>query len=134
MKFIGIAHAAYNVSDMEKALEFYAGKLGFKHAFSIKNDKGEDWIEYLYVARGQFLELFYSKGGFDTNPSYNHLCLQVEDCYAAAAELESKGVTLDVKPQQGKDFNYQCWIHDPDGNRVEIMQIDPASPQAGFTD
>lgn len=28
------------------------------------------------------------------------------------------------------DKNWQAWIHDPDGNKVELMMIDPESPQA----
>ena len=35
--------------------------------------------------------------------------------------------------QQAKtstDKNWQAWIHDPDGNKVELMMIDPDSPQA----
>ena len=33
-------------------------------------------------------------------------------------------------PRQGRDKNWQCWVDDPDGHRIELMQIDPASPQA----
>ena len=33
----GIGHAAYFVSDMEAALEFYCGKLGFADAFELKH-------------------------------------------------------------------------------------------------
>ena len=40
------------------------------------------------------------------------------------------GVEIDVMPRQGKDLNWQMWIRDPDGNRIEIMQIDPNAPQA----
>lgn len=132
MEFVGIAHTAYNVSDMEASLDFYVKKLGFKHAFSLKRENGENWIEYLQVAPGQFVELFYSKGGFTTGGSYSHLCLRVKDCAATAKELEAIGVKLDAQVKQGSDSNYQCWIRDPDGNRIEIMQIAPTSPQAKF--
>lgn len=126
---MGIGHVAYNVSNMKASLEFYVGKLGFTHSFSIPRDDGTPWIEYLHVAPGQFIELFYSDeapaGGY-----YNHLCLQVEDCAAAVEALRENGVVIDVMPNQGKDFNIQAWIHDPDGNKIEIMQISPVSPQA----
>ena len=130
MKFTGIAHSAYNVADMKASLDFYVNKLGMKHAFSIASDDGKPWIEYLKLADGQFIELFYSEGGFASSGSYSHLCLQVPDCMEAGKELEAAGVKLDVQPQKGKDGNYQLWIHDPDGNRIEIMQISPDSPQA----
>ena len=50
MKITGIAHAAYNVSDMKASLDFYVVKLGMKHAFSIPRDDGTPWIEYIKVA------------------------------------------------------------------------------------
>ncbi len=130
MKITGIAHAAYDVSDMRASLEFYVTKLGMKHAFSIPRDDGTPWIEYLKLAEGQFIELFYSDGGFGGRSSYGHLCLQVPDCAQAERELITAGVEIDVAPCRGKDNNIQMWIHDPDGNRIEIMQIDPSSPQA----
>ncbi|MBR5985547.1 MAG: VOC family protein [Clostridia bacterium] len=130
MTITGIAHAAYNVSDMKASLDFYVAKLGMKHAFSIPRDDGTPWIEYIKLADGQFIELFYSDGGFEGKPAYNHMCIQVPDCIKAAEELEQAGVEIDVMPKQGKDMNWQLWIHDPDGNRIEIMQIDPNAPQA----
>ena len=130
MKITGIAHAAYNVANMQASLDFYVNKLGMKHAFSIEGNDRKPWIEYLKVADGQFIELFYSDGGFESKPSYSHLCIQVPDCAKAQEELEAAGVNIEVPVKQGKDGNFQLWIRDPDGNRLEIMQISPTSPQA----
>ena len=127
---VGIAHTAYMVSDMKASLEFYVNKLGFKHAFSIPNSKGEPWIEYLQVTEGQFVELFYPDRAVAGNSAYMHLCLRVESCEDTCAELMEKNVQIDVMPNQGADYNIQMWIHDPDGNPIEIMQISPLSPQA----
>lgn len=33
---------------------------------------------------------------------------------------------------QGADFNWQCWTHDPDGIKIELMQLDEKSPQIQF--
>jgi Lactoylglutathione lyase and related lyases len=129
----GIAHAAFSVSDMKKSLNFYCDILGFKKAFEIKNDAGNPWIEYIKVSQGQFIELFYSQNKLDQDSgtfSYSHLCLEVDDIYKIADQLKSKGLTLDVEPMQGKDLNYQCWVQDPDGNRIEFMQMHPDSPQS----
>ncbi len=129
----GIAHVAYTVSNMEKALHFYCDQLGFEKAFEIKDDNGNPWINYIKIGNGQFIELFYG-GKIRTSSEQNeagfsHLCLEVDDIRKVAETLEKKGLTLDVKPKQGKDFNWQCWIKDPDGNRIELMQISPQSPQ-----
>lgn len=129
----GIGHLAFNVEDMEKSLQFYCDAVGFEKAFELSDANGEPWIVYVQINEGQFVELFY--GGnkrvqIDKNTrGYNHLCLEVIDIYEIANYLKSKGITLDVEPKQGKDLNYQCWAKDPDGNRIEFMQMNPQSPQ-----
>lgn len=125
----GISHVAFNVSQMEKSMEFYCDVLGFKKAFELKDDEGKPWINYLRVSEDQFIELFYIEPEKCTKPSYSHLCLEVEDIHEIAERIKSKGISLDIEPVQGKDLNYQCWVRDPDGNRIELMQLHPDSPQ-----
>lgn len=128
----GIGHLALTVQDMEKSLLFYCDKLGFDRAFEIRDDENKPWIEYIKVGPGQFIELFYGgstkqEGSSDTI-GFNHLCLEVDDINKIAEHLKSQGITLDSEPKKGKDNNYQCWAKDPDGNRIEFMQIEPNSP------
>jgi catechol 2,3-dioxygenase-like lactoylglutathione lyase family enzyme len=128
----GIAHVAYTVSDMEKALHFYCDQLGFQKAFEIRDDEGKPWINYIKVSKNQFIELFYGGKKRETSQNeagFSHLCLEVDDIQKVAEDLKKKNVVLDVDPKQGKDFNWQCWIRDPDGNRIELMQISEKSPQ-----
>jgi lactoylglutathione lyase len=131
-KITGIAHIAVTVKNMEKSLDFYTRVLGFKKAFTIPNPAGEPWIEYLYIGNGQFAELFY--GGEKDNPwsgelrGFNHICLQVDDIHSVVEHVKKEGVELTVEPKQGVDKNWQAWIKDPDGIRIEFMQIDEQSP------
>ena len=108
----GIAHVAFNVSNMDESLRFYCNILGFTKVFEIRDDAGNPWINYLKVRDGQFIELFYITPEKGPSP-YSHLCLEVEDIYAIAAHLKANGIHLDVEPKQGKDTNYQCWVTDP---------------------
>ncbi|WP_274649759.1 VOC family protein [Paenibacillus humicola] len=133
--FKRIGHTAYNVMDMEQSLHFYRDQLGFEKLFELKNDNDEPWIVYLKVVDKQFIELFYNgRQGVDNDTrvvkGYNHLCLEVNDIEEIVSHLRSKGITIDSGPKQGKDGNWQCWVKDPDGNRIEFMQLDPESPQA----
>jgi lactoylglutathione lyase len=130
----GIAHLAFHVSDMEASLKFYE-TFGIRKVFTISNEKGEAWIEYLKVADGQFIELFYTPETFPPEPMwknkfYAHLCLAVEDVHQTAKAITDNGYELAVPPNKGKDNNWQCWTHDPDGNAVEFMQIMPDGLQA----
>ncbi|MFD1732482.1 VOC family protein [Deinococcus malanensis] len=58
-----------------------------------------------------------------------HLCLRVDDLHATVETLEQQGVPIDVQPKVGLDRNWQAWVTDPDGNAVELMQLDETSPQ-----
>lgn len=126
----GIAHIALTVPDMQAALNFYVDKLGFKHAFTIKNDEGKPTIEYLMISPGQFVELFYAKEGFENRKgSFAHLCLQTDDVRADVERLRAAGVHIRVEVKQGRDKNFQAWVDDPAGNPIELMQISEESPQ-----
>ena len=130
----GIGHVAFVVRDMAQSLQFYCDILGFTAAFELLDDDGNPRIQYVKVADGQFIELFYgpSSAAKAQTPEigYKHLCLTVTDVNEISAELEKKGATLDSGPKQGKSGNWQCWVTDPDGNRIELMQVSPDSIQA----
>ena len=127
----GVAHAAFNVSDMEKAIKFYEDVLELQHPTT-----GEPWIVYLHAGGNQFIELFY--GGVngqeykDENIGYSHLCLEVEDIQKIADQITQAGWVLDSPVSQGMDKNWQCWTHDPDHNRIELMQMEEDSLQCRF--
>ncbi|MBD3174000.1 MAG: VOC family protein [Armatimonadia bacterium] len=114
------AHACYRVSDLDRSLEFYCGKLGCTHAFDFVNDDGVRFGVYIKVAGRSFIELFT---GLESEPagegSYMHICLEVPDLEAAVADLRAKGVEV-TDPHFGADNSWQSWITDPDGNRIEL--------------
>lgn len=121
---IGIAHTAYLVSDMNRSIAFYDQAFGFKKAFELDHPDGSPWIVYLKVNDRQFIELFYGTKAFKKNPhqSYQHLCLEVDDIEGFVKTLTSKNIPLLHPIILGLDHNYQCWVEDPDGNPIEIMQ------------
>ncbi len=61
---------------------------------------------------------------------YNHFCLLVDDMAATLKALEARGLPIPGEPVRGQDNNLQYWLRDPDGNRIELMQIASDSPQA----
>ena len=129
----GIAHVALTAKDMEKSLDFYVRVLGFKKAFSLAHpETGVPWIEYLQ-AGNQFVELFYH--GAQENPwtaamrGFNHLCLMVDDIHLTVKGIQEANYPIDSPVKEGKDKNLQAWLTDPDGIRIELMQISPESPQ-----
>ena len=160
MKYEHLAHVAFNVKNMEKALQFYCEGLGMEHAYTVFYDDiyarlkedgapeealarimlmmGKPWHAYLKVADGQFLELFYTyheeplPGDLSDKCGYQHLCLQVADIQEAWDELVSRGIEPTSAIRRGIDRSYQFWVADPDGNRIEIMQYTPESHQLNY--
>jgi lactoylglutathione lyase len=132
-----IAHWALKVYDLERSLTFYRDTLGFREMFRLSHTtgpvEGQFSLVYLRVTDLQYLELFPDGAG-DVAPdekttSIHHICLQVESIADTAAHLEKIGVPLYRPAKLGLDGNNQCWIKDPDGNRVEFMEMLPGAMQ-----
>ena len=128
-----LAHVAIRVKDVDATLAFYVGRLGLREMMRLDRD-GRLWLLYLCITDTQFLEVFPEGEGGRAAPreavGYNHVCLGVDDIDVAIAELAAAGVPLIREKQLGADGNWQAWIEDPDGHRIELMQMMPDSLQA----
>ena len=129
--FTQIAHVALKVRDLDKSLDFYVNKLGFAEMLRLPKPDGSPgvWLVYLRITDDQYLELFPDGQG-DRAPdrdatAINHVCLGVADLDATLAQLERVGIPLSAQKKMAADLNWQAWIEDPDGNRIELMQMMP---------
>ena len=130
----GLGHVAIRVRDIDRTLDFYAGKLGFAELLRLHRDDGRIWLVYLRITDDQYLEVFPDAAG-ERAPGaeangLNHLCLTVDDIEAVVGRLAERGVPLSRPLKRGADGNRQAWIEDPDGNRVELMEMAPDGLQA----
>ena len=131
-----IGHPAFACYDLELTLAFYA-KLGIHEAFRLLHDDGSIMLIYLHVGGDRFIEVF--PGGpapeeQSERQSFMHICLVVDGIEAFVEQIRAEGIAIDIEPNVGLDFNTQAWIHDPDGNRIELMEISPNSPQVAVRD
>lgn len=128
-----VTHVALRARDIERSLAFYVGRLGFAEMLRLDRD-GRLWLVYLRITDEQYLELFPEGEGERAAPpsavGYNHVCLAVPDIDASLRELEAAGIALLRPKALGADGNWQAWIEDPDGHRIELMQMMPDSLQA----
>ncbi|KAB0677414.1 VOC family protein [Aureimonas leprariae] len=131
-----IAHVAIRVKDLDRSLEFYAGKLGFREMMRLPKPDGSPgvWLVYLRITDDQFLEIFPdSEGERAPDPKligYNHMCFAVPDLEASVRELEALGIERTRPAIKAVDGNWQTWIEDPDGHRIELMQMAADGMQA----
>ncbi|RYE07577.1 MAG: VOC family protein [Hyphomicrobiales bacterium] len=129
----GIGHVALKVYDLEKSLDFYRDKLGFREMMRIDHPDGGLWLVYLRITDEQFIEIFPGAEN-DRSPGWNgnaisHVCLTVDDLDAVVDRVEQAGIKLLIDKKTAADGNRQAWVEDPDGNRVEFMQLHPDSLQ-----
>lgn len=130
-----IAHVAYRVTDMEKAIRFYCDGLGLQQKFSLKDPEGKPWIEYLEIVPLQFLELFYDSKNQKAQekdpdcPGYLHLSLETDNLKELREELISRGIQPDGEIKMQNDHTWQMWVTDSDGNRIEFMEYTEESLQ-----
>lgn len=127
----GLTHKAFHVSDMEASLRFYCDCLGLPKMFEIKDDEGKDWLLYLKITDGQYIELFYGgEQNWDVNFG-KHICFEVSNIEACIKRLNDFGYSMfnNMKPLLGKDNNLEAFVQDPDGNLIELMQFGPDALQ-----
>lgn len=133
--FNSLGHVAFRVNDLDRSLEFYR-KLGFPEFLRLTQEDGRPWIAYVRVTDELYLELFPGgDGGKATGPEHtgvHHLCLTTDDIEKTAAHLEAVGIPATaalVPTRRGVDGNRGMWVTDPDGNRIEIMEMAPDCAQ-----
>ena len=129
----GIGHLALKVRDLDKSLDFWRDRVGFQEMHRLKRENGETWLVYLRITDEQYLELFPG-AATDQAPGEEangvlHICLDIVDLDEAIERLQKAGVTIVSPIKGGIDNNRGAWIHDPDGNRIELMEMHPNSIQ-----
>src|SRR4051812_33381582 len=124
-RITGISHAAFYVSDMKKAREFYEGFLGFQSPFSIPRKNPAEHLVWIKINDRQTIELF---PGSEVSPTANrlyHIAIETDDAEAMRVYLQSKGVEVPPKTSAGKIGNKNYFVKDPSGNIVEVTEYLP---------
>ncbi|MBI1774192.1 MAG: VOC family protein [Proteobacteria bacterium] len=124
---VSLGHIALRAKDVQRTVDFYQSQLGFNEVMRLNYEDGSLWLVYLRVTDTQFLEVF--PGGVGDKASareavgVNHFCLTVDDIDGVVADLVRRGVTIQRPLKMGPDGNRQAWIEDPDGVRIELMEM-----------
>ena len=97
--FTSIGHVAIRVSEVERTLGFYRGKLGFAEMLRLHRDDGRLWLLYLRITDEQYLEVFPDAVGEKApgaeGNGLNHVCLTVDDLDDVVRQLGERGVRVD---------------------------------------
>ena len=119
-------HVGLSVERFDEALAFYTQKMGFREAFTIRDDKGQPTLSYVQVSRDTFVEL--QPANASRPPGLTHFGLHVQDLAATVAALKQRGVTVE-EPRAGREDSMVANATGPGGVRIEIFQFGPGSLQ-----
>lgn len=131
-----MSHVGFQVPDLDKAISFYCGILGFKETWRGSRDgKNVTWVNLKLPESNDYVELML----FDKEPTegsmgtMNHICLEVKDVYESATILKSRqlpeGLKTPTEMKTGINKKRQINCYDIDGTRVEMMEASTVDGQ-----
>jgi glyoxylase I family protein len=121
----------YQVTDVERAIAFYTGQLGFDVAL-------RGGPAFASVVSGNLTVFLSGPGSSGARPlpdgtsqipgGFNRIVLEVDDLDAAVTELRGAAVTFRNQVETGPGGR-QIQIDDPDGNPVELFEPAAVKPR-----
>jgi|GEM_PF-21071 len=125
-----LMHAMLRVSDMEQSLDFYGRLLGMQvlaRREHKKNQFTQVYLGYGPEESGMVLELVQNwsrEEPYAQGEAFGHLAIAVNGIGALCRQLEAEGVPLPRPPRgQRHGENIVAFAEDPDGYRIELIQI-----------
>ncbi len=129
MRFV---HTNVRVRDIDASLRFYEA-LGFERRGRLQFE-GAHNVYLGLPGDGDTLELTVNENRedpYDLGDGYGHIALSVEDLDGLLERLDSRGIEPEEPPYHpgGRGEIRICFLSDPDGYRIELIDGDFATPQ-----
>ena len=129
MKFNGIGHIGMMIRELQPALDFYCGKLGFRQ-ITDNRATGSDHVSYFLQNGGIILELVTDPANRAPVPGViDHISFFVDNVEEAMAELKKKGIEFETEDILFDPYLYEhgehfIMFHGPNGERLQLEHID----------
>jgi lactoylglutathione lyase len=125
MKYL---HTMVRVSDLDRSLDFYVGKLGLREVRRSEHPQGRFTLVFLAAPGDESaqIELTYNwdPEAYSGGRNFGHLAYEVDDIYAICERLSKGGVTINRPPRDGR----MAFVRSPDNISVELLQKGTARP------
>lgn len=130
-----LLHTMLRVRDLEKSLDFYTGILGMQLLRQEDYPEGQftlAFIGYQNEDTASVIELTHNwdARSYEIGTAYGHIALSIKDIYSACSALEAMNVRvlrqpglMTYSPDGGEEPNVIAFIEDPDGYRIELIQV-----------
>ena len=117
-------HVGVFAKDYDASMRFYTQTMGFREAFTIRDNAGKPTLSYLQITKDTFLEVAPATG--DRKPGLSHIGIWPENLAATVAGLRQRGVDV-ADPRTGSTKTSITNATDPDGVRLELLDFLPDS-------
>lgn len=126
-KVVGVNHVGITVENFDDAMRFYTQSMGFREAFTVRDEKGQPVLAYVQVSRGTFIEV--QPAGPDRRPgTITHVGLEVDNIRATLARLAKNGVKVE-EPRVSRTNSTIANAISPEGIRIELSELGTESLQ-----
>ena len=116
MQPLGVHHVSVNVADVDTALDFYVGALGFRQ----RRDRPDFGIGGAWLDVGS--QQVHLVEGVVPEACGQHFAIWVGDLDEVVGELRGRGLAVSDPMSVGAGPNRQAFVNDPFGNTVELHQ------------
>jgi len=118
-----VGRVCVTIADTDRALDFYAGKLGFEKVVDEPMGPDMRWVEVAVSGAETTIALAPPPPGQQAGGTQTGICLDTSDVDAAHAALKEAGVDVDDEvTRYGGPVPPMFWLRDPDGNSLIVVQ------------
>ena len=118
-------HGAFRVRNLDDAIAFYTGKLGFRFLFDGKNEKAAERYAFLdhNGARLELIETEHEtyRPSMPEPPFCPHLCFEAENMDSVLKMLRENEQTILDGPNEIPNSEQWIYFADPDMNVLEYI-------------
>ncbi len=117
-----------SVSNLDRSVAFYTA-LGFEERRRLPIRDEAINIFMGVPGDADRLELTHNFGvdSYEIGTGYGHIALTVEDLDGTLGRLKAEGIEPERPPYQVREGGSRlCFVRDPDGYRIELIERDPA--------
>jgi lactoylglutathione lyase len=124
---MSLIHTCYRILDIDRSVAFYEA-LGFREMsrFPIGDEAINVYMNQPEDGEEPRLELTYNIGRteeYEIGTGYGHIAVSVTDLNAVLSSLAERGIEPERPPYSvGDDSSLLCFVRDPDGYRVELIE------------
>ena len=118
-----VGRVCVSVSDTDRALDFYAGTLGFEKVVDVPMGPDMRWVEVQVSGAETTIALAPPPPDQKAGGSQTGIILDTSDVDGAHAALKEAGVDVDDEvTRYGGAVPPMFWLRDPDGNSLIVVQ------------